>query len=79
MPQLQFDFSTLDTDRLFAIAKRAVSHETVTSAEAFAALITKAADVAVKAGLYIITGEQSRDFRDRATVNQVIAEYDAEA
>lgn len=70
-------FAALDTEKLFAIAMRVVSNETVEEVHQFAALVKKAADLVVKSGVRIVTGEAPRSLETAAQVELIVAEYNA--
>lgn len=67
----------INTEKLFAIAWRIASEETVAEAKAFVALVNEAAKLVIKAGLRI-RGEQSRFLSDPDTkiVDRIIEEYE---
>jgi len=75
------DFTTIDTARLFAIAERLISVETVQDIETFRLKVQEAATIVTEAALRIL-GYQSRAIlRDstRAAVARAIELYQQEA
>ena len=73
--ELLQSFADLDIDKLFAIARRVVSDDTVEEVHEFTNLVHLAADLVVKSAMRIVLGESPRNLEDVSRVNQIISAY----
>jgi len=79
IPQL-LSFSKLNVTILWTVVERLLDPESDVpeDVEAFRAHVAAAAELAVKVGVYLATGEQPRDLKTAALVTQAAEAYQAE-